>query len=825
MPNAAAPAGYDEMVSGRKSIRPHWRELMAQVWGMPPEMMREKQARAGGHLTAADPFLPDGAAGRTPEWVMDLLPLILPDAEWQEVAAGLVQRARLLNLILADIYGPQTLIKEKLLPPYLVFNNPGFLRPLRFVARADGPPPLHFYAADLVRTPDGRWRVLADRTQAPGGIGYALRHRSVAARSFPEAFRTAPLRRLQPTVDAWQASLQAIAERFAGSRDETPGVVLLTPGPHNPSYPEHVLLAHELGITLAQGADLTVREGMVYLKTLNGLARVHVIYRRVDGDYCDPLELRAESALGVAGLIAAARAGHVAVLNLPGSAVLETPAFAPFLPALARRLLDEDLALPAVTVWWCGQAGPLAEVLKAPDDFVFQPAFNPDPVPTDLARLGPDERAAFLEALQAAPTEYVAVERVTQSRVPTFTDKGIEPRPVVWRAGAVSSGGGWIAMPGGVARVAEGQGHRQAMRLGGTVKDVWVLKDEPASDAARTEGLVEIRKLHRVADAVGSRTADDLFWLGRYMERFESGVRLLRAVAARLVRGMPGPRDIAELALLGRLLYHDGWMPEDEALAPPDGALFAGGVAAVAGPDGALAGYQARLRQLGIALRDRLSHDMWRVVGDLTKPLHAADPDAFLGALDAAALSAATFSGLVAENMTRGMGWRFLEVGRRIERGMAVCGAVETLFDTDPVRVELSVRLLLELCDSVITHRKRFPMDPYTLAALDVVLSDADNPRGLLYQFEALRAELAGLVRHDPLSAEKQLVDRQVEILRAPVPFADAGTGRLPALRDGMAASRAALAELSDLLNRDFFAHVQATPTMFLGLNARRQAS
>ncbi|MHB1206804.1 MAG: circularly permuted type 2 ATP-grasp protein [Rhodospirillaceae bacterium] len=379
-------AAYDEMVSGKRSLRPHWREIMSLVWGMPPEMLREKQARAVSHLAAADSLF-EGGEGQ-PHWGMDLLPLILPEAEWQVVADGLAQRAKLLNLILADIYGPQTLIRDKLLPPFLVFNNPKFLRPLRFVA-SRAAPPLHFYGADLVRMPNGRWRVLADRTQAPGGVGYALRHRSVAARSFPEAFRNASIYRLQPSIDIWQASLQSMGAQIA----DDARMVLLTPGPHNTSYPEHVLLAQELGMTLAQGDDLTVREGMVYLRTLDGLVRVHVIYRRVDGDYCDPLELRPDSALGVAGLIAAVRAGNVALVNLPGSAVVETPAFASFLPAIARHLLGEELALPAVTTWWCGQREPLEEVLKAPERFVLQSAFHPDVAPMDLAKISAEERA------------------------------------------------------------------------------------------------------------------------------------------------------------------------------------------------------------------------------------------------------------------------------------------------------------------------------------------------------------------------------------------------------------------------------------------------
>ncbi|MBX7198267.1 MAG: circularly permuted type 2 ATP-grasp protein [Rhodospirillaceae bacterium] len=805
-----ALVAYDEMVSGRRALRPHWRDLMALVWGMPPEMLREKQARAAGHLAAADNLFTEGAEP-TPHWGMDLLPLIIPDAEWQGIAAGMAQRAKLLNLVLEDIYGPQTLIRDKLLPPFLVFNNPAFLRPVRFVTSPLAPP-LHFYAADLVRMPDGGWRVLADRTQAPGAVGYALRHRSVAARSFPEAFRNAAVRRLQPAVDEWQASLQAIG----GKLDDNPRIVLLTPGPHNASYPEHVLLAQELGITLAQGSDLTVREGLVYLRTLDGLARVHVIYRRVDGEYCDPLELRADSALGVAGLVAAVRAGNVVLLNLPGTAVAETPGLAPFLPAIARKLLGEELTLPAVTTWWCGQKAPLEEVLNTPEKFVLQQAFHPEIAPLDLARSTDQELAGHLAALRAAPGQYVAVERVMHSRVPAFSENGLEPRPVVLRVGAFSAGDTWRPVPGGVARIANSDDQRQALHLGGIVKDVWILKDEPAEEGSHAESLVELRKTHKVPDAVGSRVADDLFWLGRYAERLDAGARQLRSTVTRLVRGNPSPRETAELQLLAHLLHNGGWIGADDSRAPVDGAVFTMSVVTSMTPNGSVARYQGSLRQIAVSLRDRLSQDMWRIVSVLTRPLaHTAgdDFDSLLGSVDAMLMALSAFNGTAAENMTRGMGWRFLEIGRRIERGIQICNAVDTMFGGHPARVEASVRLLLELCDSVMTHRKRFPMDSYSLAATDIVLTEARNPRGLAYQLEALRKELDGLIGHDPLAEEKQLVDRLLESLRAPTPLADLSPDRFDALTEGLGVGartcRSELISLSDMLTRSFFTHIK----------------
>src|SRR5688572_5828605 len=446
-----AATAYDEMASGRGTIRPHWRDLMATIWSLSPAQIAERQARARTHFAEADEFLAIyRGEGERPAWSFDLVPLIIPEGEWRTLAAGLAQRARLLDLILADLYGPQRLIAEKLVPPYLVYANPEFLRPARNLKPVGGAPHLYFYAADLVRMPDGAWRVFNDRTQAAAGVGYALRHRRVLARTFPEAFRAMPVRRLHPFMEQWRASLQRIGTTLR----EDPRAVLLTPGPYNDAYFEHVYLARELGITLVQGSDLTVRDDVVFLKTLDGLMRVDVVYRRLDGAYCDPLELEEESALGVAGLLQAARRGNVAILNLPGSALIETPAFAPFLPELARRLLGEELALPAVTTWWCGQRAALDAVKDALDTLVLRPTFDSDPRPIEVATLDKERRAALLNLLDAAPERFVALERLTHGVVPILDHDGLAPAPVILRVAAIWNEGTWSAMPGGIARVA-----------------------------------------------------------------------------------------------------------------------------------------------------------------------------------------------------------------------------------------------------------------------------------------------------------------------------------------------------------------------------------
>ena len=821
---------YDEMASGQGTIRPHWRDLMATIWSVPAAQLAERQARARSLFAEADEFLAiyGGAAAR-PAWTFDLLPLILPESEWRVLAAGLTQRARLLDLILADLYGPQRLVAEKLLPPYLVYANPEFLRPARGIKPVTGAPHLHFYAADLVRMPDGRWRLFNDRTQAAAGVGYALRHRRVLARTFPEAFRAVPVRPLAPFVELWQGSLQ----RIGAALREDPRAVLLTPGPYNDAYFEHVYLARELGITLVQGSDLTVRDGVVYLKTLDGLVRVDVIYRRLDGAYCDPLELDEESALGVAGLLQAARAGNVAILNVPGSALIETPAFAPFLPALARRLLDEELALPTVTTWWCGQRLALDAVRAKLDEFVLRPAFAPDPAPIDPASLSAERRAALLAELSAAPERFVALERVSHGLVPTLGAKGLAPEPVMLRVAAIAHEGQWTAMPGGVARVVAGDAlHRSTLRHGGVAKDVWVLSEEVFDVnvpvvRTRSPGIM------RATGALRSRTADDLFWLGRNAERLEVGSRLLRAALDRMAGGGLGARDLAERGLLARALRRGGWIEAAAATAPVDGAMFARGLTAAAGA-GLMGATLASLRKLAVSARDRLTLDMWHTLNHMLAAAReniaagASDADLLIEALDELVRSCAAFAGLVAENMTRGAGWHFIDMGRRIERGVAVARTVGALLAGPPGHIELALKLALELCDSTITHRTRYPAEPRPASVLDLVLADPANPRGLIHQLLRLREHLEALAKEGGPAAAIQsaaaLADRVSQFAFARIEHGEDSVDLAPvlALLDLV---NERLMSLSDLIARSFFSHTQTTKPVGFTTRPRRDAA
>src|SRR5688572_932964 len=526
-------AVHDELMTQGGPLRPHYdtfvrsletlgRHELASRWENAKRAIRDNGVT---YNVYGDP------EGVDRPWTLDMIPLLVPPAEWNHLEAALIQRAHVLNLLLSDLYGPQRLLRERQLPPSLVFGNPGFLRPCHGIAVPRGIH-LHLHAVDLARSPDGQWWVLADRTQAPSGAGYTLENRIVLSRSLPEAFRDCQVQRLASFFWAQRDTLAALA---SAPRD-TPRVVLLTPGPLNETYFEHAYLARYLGFTLVEGGDLTVRDRRVFIKTLEGLLPVDVIFRRLDDSYCDPLELRGDSTLGVAGLVEAARAGNVTIANALGSGVIETAAIARFLPALCRTLLGEDLLLPSVPTRWCGHDDDLEHVLSRLDRMVIKRTFRPVARHPIFGRtLSALQRASLADEIRSRPGHYVGQDEMPLSMAPVWLGQKLEPRSLVLRMYVAAAGDSYAVMPGGLTRIAGvGDVPIVSMQRGGGSKDTWVLSDGPVSTMSLlAPPTIRIQRERRSSD-LPSRVADNLFWLGRHAERAEHSVRLLRAVFARL---------------------------------------------------------------------------------------------------------------------------------------------------------------------------------------------------------------------------------------------------------------------------------------------------
>ncbi len=746
-------------------------------------------------------------------WPLSHLPLLLDGEEWRRIAAGIAQRARLLEAVLADVYGPAKLVSDGALPAAVVSGSPDFLHPLVGAAPPGGRH-LLLYAADLGRGPDGRWWVLGDRTQAPSGAGYALENRLALSRAFPDLYRSMNVERLAPFFQAFREGLAARARRTE------PRICLLTPGPLSETYFEQAYLARYLGFLLVEGGDLVMREDRVHVRTIAGLKRADVLWRRIDGDFADPLELNGGSELGIPGLLHAMRRGQVVVGNAPGAGVVESPALMSFLPGLARTVLDEDLLLPNVATWWCGQANEREAVLSRLDDMAIGPAFRQSR-PGSAASVVPAEldrttREAWISDIRARGGDFVGQEVVKLSTTPVWEDGRLEPRPFTLRVFAAATADGWHVLPGGFCRISDRPDVRAlSMQEGARSCDVWVLSDVPVelTTLLPTADKVTIR---RVLGNLPSRAADNLFWLGRYFERTEATLRVVRTLLARMVepdRLAPDGRADA-VARLIRLLVAWGAAP-----AAGPGVTAAGQIAAALHDPahyGSAAASMLEARRTASVIRERLSTDAWRLIGDVVRRLergsHAPETEGMAHeSAEAALRGMAAFSGLAQENMFRGDGWRFLEIGRRLERGITTCRFVRTL--ADPAASQNCLDVLLDLTDSPITYRSRYLLGAATAPVLDMVVLDQFNPRSVAFQLERLDDEISRLpqLRDDGMLEAPRRISRGITSALATADVAEFDRSRVLAVEQ-------ALMSLSDAIAARYFLQGPAAISVSAGL-------
>lgn len=830
---------YDEMLAADAQVRPHWASFFAHVDGATPEQMRHRldfvsrtiQENGVTYNVYADP------QGTDRPWELDPLPLILPAAEWQGVADAVAQRASVLNAVLGDLYGEQRLLAEGLLPPALVYGHGGYQWPARGVRQPDDVF-LHFYAADLARSPDGRWWVIADRTQAPSGAGYSLENRLIVSRVFPELFRDLRVQHLASFFQTLQASLAGWAACDPG---EKPVIVLLTPGPYNETYFEHAYLSRYLGFPLVEGHDLTVRGDSVFLKTLSGLKRVHVIVRRQDDEFCDPLELRGDSALGIPGLLQAVRAGRVLVSNALGSGVVESGALLGFLPAVCERLLGEKLRLPSVATWWCGERPALDYACNNLDSLVIKPAF---PNRRFNAVFGKDLQGAarqeMLARMQQRPHDFVAQELVNLSQAPTWSrnhERRLLARPVGLRVYAVATPNGYVVMPGGLSRVAGGASDRIiSMQRGGSSKDTWILADGPVSSFTLLKPSISAADVIREGRNLSSRVIENLYWLGRYTERCDDISRLLRAALLRLIDagagGTASPSLDTAMRVTTALGIVEGVLSATDAEKRPPRPLTERLVSAII-DDSWGPGLSANLRRMqwsATQVRERLSLDHWHGINRLLhqlqdireqQPLHGEAGPALADLLtfvDQLALSFAALSGFTMDNMTRDAGWRLHVLGRRLERLCFLAGTLSS-FLRDEVSQE-GLEWLLELADSTITYRSRYLAKPELLPVLDLLIYDDNNPHSLLFQVAKIEGYLERLNGELGYQAGSEALEMGMEpalgrLRRLPLAMFDSALNDAAGLAlarreaaDVLAGMAAAGQALSDRLAMRYFTHV-----------------
>ncbi|GLQ77009.1 hypothetical protein GCM10007881_05250 [Mesorhizobium huakuii] len=715
----------DEMVDAAGNPRPVWKHFIEALDDLGAEKLGQRFARADQYLRDAGVYyrVYDKAGANEREWPLAHVPLLIEDAEWAAISAGLVQRAELFEETIADIYGRNRLIEKGILPAGLIAASPEYLRPVVGTTPAGGHY-LHFCAFELGRGPNGQWWVLGDRTQAPSGAGFALENRVATTRALSDIYGEMHVHRLAGFFRRFRDALIGMARESDGR------VAILTPGPLNETYYEHAYIARYLGIMLLEGEDLTVSGGRLMVRTVSGLMPISVLWRRLDAAFADPLELRSDSQIGTPGLVEAIRRGAVATVNALGSGLMETRALLAFLPKIARELRGEELLLPSVATWWCGQATERAHVLANIDRMVVGPAlstrlaFEDDGQTTLGSTLSAGERAELVARIERDGGAFVGQEAVTLSTTPVFVGGWLEPRPASLRVYLARTPDGWTVMPGGFARVGLSLDPTAiAMQRGGQAADVWVVSDRPVERETLLPQEGDSFTRTRPG-SLPSRAAENLTWLGRYIERSEDTVRILRAYHVRLAE--TSDPDMPLLADIRDYLEPFGIDVE------------------TAIPSGLIGTLDSAVYSAG-QIRDRFSPDGWLALKDLSKTIHqfattVAPGDDATRAMTVILRKLAGFSGLLHENMYRFAGWRFLEIGRRLERGIQIARTLSRL--TNPKAPDGALDMMLEIGDSVMTHRRQYPVQAGRRTVIDLLALDPLNPRSILFQLERLKAEI-----------------------------------------------------------------------------------
>jgi uncharacterized circularly permuted ATP-grasp superfamily protein/uncharacterized alpha-E superfamily protein len=763
------PSGYDELFAGAGRVREHGQKMFAQLVELGEFELRRRSDQAQRMIREnGTTYNAYGDPRETVRpWNLDLLPVVFSTSDWEQVSAGIEQRTQLLSAILLDVHGPQLLLQRGLLPAELLFTHPGFQRSFAG-QRPPGNCFVNFSATNLIRHPDGTWAVAADRTDAPQGAGYALENRIVVSRLLPAVIHDCRVERLAGFFITMQEMLRGLAPQHR----ENPRIVLLSQGPRSPNYFEDAYLSRYLGYTLVEPGDLTVRSDRVMLKTLGGLLQVDVILRRLSDLYGDPLEIRSDPGKGVTGLLQAVRAGQVAVANPLGSSLLESPAFLPYLPRLCRELLGSELLLPSIPTWWCGDPESRQYVLENLDDLQIRSAFRSGRLPAiaieDLEGLSRSELRA---AIQKYSRHFIAQRQPEYSTAPVFGREGWQASRVALRAYAVLSAAGCSVMPGGLLRVASDPRKLDLSILAGEgSKDAWVLARGPVQEVSLLQAAGRGIELRRSGAELPSRVADNLFWLGRYVERADGGTRLLRTTVSRLA-SESGAVGLPELGKLLRCLAAQGQiepgfavdeirrqLPEIERMLPA--------FALDSRQPNSILSILFSMHRLANLVRDRISIDSWRILHHIQQDLQPlmdqprVDLADLLALLNRILIDLAAFSGLVADSTTRTQGWRFLEIGRRLERSVLIIENVRnTLVETsshEPAVMEA----VLEVADSIMTYRSRYLSNVQPAPVLDLLLTDETNPRSLVFQLATLAEHVEQLPRDDtqPLRRPEQRI-------------------------------------------------------------------
>ena len=749
---------YDELLGEDGKLRPHWEIFFRtycqlgddEISGRNNDILRLLKENGVTYNIYDDP------SGFSRPWQLDLIPFLINKNEWATIESGLLQRAQLLDLVLKDIYGEGKLMKAGILPMELIFHHAGFLRQVVGL-----PLNLTLYSADLARSTDGKIWVVNDRTQAPSGSGYALENRTTITRIIPELFTDIKVRHLSPYFNALRTGLNEIAPH----KNLNPRIVILTPGSNNETYFEHSYLSSYLGFTLVQGNDLVVKDSHVWLKTMGGLERIDVILRRVDDIYCDPLELKEDSQLGVPGLLQCVRKGNVSIANPLGSSVLENPGLMPFLQSISRFFLSKDLIIPTIASWWCGQKAELNYVLDNIRTLVVKRIHRSatGSSSVDGASLTIAQLNELKQKIKTNPSLYVGQEKVEISSTPSYVNGQVKQRKALFRSFLVRNNDGYVAMAGGLCRTSSDSGKFIiSSQSGGFSKDAWIISPEPG----RTINVlkeVHDKVLPSYSDMLPSHAAENLFWVGRYTERVLGNARFLRTVMQFLAEGNKLNTDNitqTERSLLTALTQYSYTYPgftgndNEEKFARP--WLELKDIFLNEKRSGGLKSNFLQFHKAIHEVRDHWSTDTWRVLRTIEEELQR-DIDLsqhghleMLHTLDDLITAIVAFIGLNRESISREQGWIMLDLGRKIEQSLLLITMLKaTMVNRYNEEIEYNLQqAVLMSNESLVNYRYKYRMPIQNYLVLDLLVFDPNNPRSLVYQVDRLKPYLKNLPKN-----------------------------------------------------------------------------
>ncbi|MFY9252466.1 MAG: circularly permuted type 2 ATP-grasp protein [Fuerstiella sp.] len=811
---------YDEAVLPNGDARPEWKSLLSRLEALGDGPLRKRWLQAQAQIerdgVTFNPHDDDGVVSRP--WTLDAIPMVFSNTEWCGLTEKLGQRARVLEALLVDLFGEQRVLKDKIIPPELLFGHPAWYPSYQGLNTARQSY-LTYSVTDIARAPDGKWWATGDRTRSPFGLGYVLENRIVTSRMLSSLFRSLPVRRLSGFYAALKENLRKLAPQFK----DNPRIVLWTKGPQSRGYFEDSYLARYLGYTLAEGDDLAVRNGRVQLLTLGGTLPVEVLLRRIDDDDCDPVELNLQSQIGISSLLDVLRAGRVNVANAVGSRIVESPAFLPFLPAVSRHLLGEELAIPSVATWWCGGEKARSHVIQNIDKMLIRQAFRMTDIrPIVGHSLTEKQREETIARINADPTSFVGQEMVARSTTPVMTESGIEPWYVGLRAYMLATENGFQALPGGLARVSsDSDSLNFTMTDGERSQDVWILAEKPEEHMSLLEPPSTPIEPRRSGSELPSRVADNFFWLGRYTERAMQTARLLRTLFTSLEsEETDGPENrplLRVLALQGQI--------DPDHLVPELSKTVADIISAL--PPSILDSSRAFSLQSSVdnaartaaRVRDRISVDMWRALDRLNSHFQVVKRSGNPQSVDMMALLENTLAdlsslfGLVAEGMTRTLGWRFFDLGCRLERSWQTTSLIKSFFVSHRSDDPDTVEALLSTADSLMTYRNRYLSTFQIPVVLDLLITDTTNPRSIIYQLIRINEHLDAMPGNEGkalLNPEQREAMSLANIVRLVDIYALGQvdeSGSRPQLQKLMARLEERLPKLSDAVSSRFLIH------------------